>query len=126
MTDAEFWEIVESIGWSTRDQDWSDLRMKLVAGLTSVQAEGVWWIFRHKVRELDRVVNEWEATHDTKFPLDGEDRVDLLAHVVGLGRAEFQASCLVPDTLVSRARRSDFQPGLLAAIPSASDYHPKP
>jgi len=121
MSDAEFWSIVSWIKWTT-PPDWAAVRASLLVILKPLQAEGLWWTFRRKMQELDRVVNEWEMEHNVVFPLDGEDRVDLLSFIVGLGKDDYYAAFKMPEIVVSRAKRSDFVPGILTAIPSASDY----
>ena len=121
MSDADFWAIIDGIEW-TVPPDWAAVRASLFGKLQPLQAEGLWWTFRFKMRELDRVVNEWEMEHNVVFPLEGEDRVDLLAFIVGLGEADYRAAFKMPEIIVARAKRSDFVSGILTAIPSASAY----
>lgn len=125
MPDQEFWAIISAIEW-TVPPDWPAVRASLVGKLEPITAEGLWWVFRFKIRELDRVVNEWEMEHNVVFPLEGEARVDLLAFIVGLGEADYHAAFKMPQVIIARAKRSDFVPGILQAIPSASDYHRSP
>ena len=125
MSDAEFWSIIAGIEW-TVPPDWAVVREGLIGKLTPIEAEGLWWVFRFKMRELDRVVNEWEMEHNVVFPLQGEDRVDLLSFIVGLGEADYHAAFKMPEVVVARAKRSDFVPGILTAIPSASAYPRSP
>lgn len=125
MSDAEFWAIISGIEW-TVPPDWAAVRATLIGKLEPTQAEGLWWTFRLKMRELDRVVNEWEMEYNVVFPLQGEDRVDLLSFIVGLGEADYHAAFKMPEVVIARAKRSDFVPGILTAIPSASDYSREP
>lgn len=124
MTDREFWEVIAAIEW-TVPPEWHLIREHLVGKLHPVQAEGLWWTFRFKLRELDLVVASWEQESGNLLALGEDDRDDVLAFIVGLGEADYTAACAMPELVAARAKRADFVPGFLKAIPSASDYDRK-
>jgi hypothetical protein len=54
--------------------------------------------------------------------LGGDSFGDLIAHIVGLGKREFDAVMRNPQRAIDRAHRGDFKESFAYAIPSKRDY----
>lgn len=136
MEDSKFWSIVHQVDWpnicdSKRPYDIGKERMKKFLPTVEVMSE-----FRNsfdaKTNCLYTKLMEWEnkgecwhsGGNERSFGLGDDSFGDLIAHIVGLGQAEFEAVLAKPELAHSRARKHEFVESFSYCIPYDDDYAP--
>lgn len=116
MSESEFWKITEPYGWGTKTKDYKAIEKDLLRKLSPDEAEDLRDAFdklKSKLyKALDKVV---EGLGD-----DGFD--DLLSHIVGMGKREYDATLKNPERGAARANKYDFSESFAYALPHKSDY----
>ena len=120
MNDAKFWEIVKTVNWA-KDCNYKRIKHWMLNNLTLEEAMAFRKIASQKWALLDNLVGE-------RNPANGGDdsHSDLLYHVVGLGKKEFEAH--LDDFLLLAARGSSYgseegyTESFSYAIPYEDDY----
>jgi len=107
MTNKKFWTITEPLGWGTLTTDTDKVEKQLVKTLTLDQIEAL----RDKFDELKAELYDVLDSHVHGCGDDGFD--DLLSHIIGLGRSEFEACKKDPK----RARKIDYTESFSYCIP---------
>jgi len=93
-----FWDLVDSIGWGTRDH------------------------FDQAQEYLIECLESWEdEDEDRSFGVSDDGFQDLTAHIVGLGEAEYSKVCKDPRLAVTRASNRDYTESFRYALPQV-DY----
>ena len=114
MTDQHFWEIVGALRWQD-DFNYERIKRELMLDRfnTAESIEPFRRIYEEKVGSLKDALGD--------FCCDSFD--DVTAHIVGLGRAEYEAA-LANDAKLARERLDggDYRESFAYAIPHASDY----
>lgn len=115
----EFWAEVAKIGWGTKTTDIRKVKLALLRTWTPEKAARVREVFyalsRHLYRVLDKVV---DGVGD-----DGFD--DLRAHIIGLGRKEFERVLKKPTLAQERINRRDYVESFSYCLPyGAEDWEP--
>ncbi|MEX2443121.1 MAG: hypothetical protein WD492_05930 [Alkalispirochaeta sp.] len=111
MTENEFWRIVAEIGWPEADDD--EAKYQFMKTYPPAVAEQFSEIFGEKKRALRRaggvqaVCDSWD---------------DTLAHIVGLGREEWQRNMDHPHLMVEREEALQYRESFAYCIPFADDY----
>lgn len=121
MPEGAFFALIEPLGWGTRSCDRVALA-KALAGRTTLPerlaAEGCFWSLR---RRLHQRIEAWEGDGGEQIPAGDDSFGDLLSHVIGLGRAEFEATLAEPDRARDRAERRDYQESFAHVLLGASE-----
>lgn len=111
MTEEEFWEIVESIGWPETHYDVAKRRfMETHPKETAAAFAG---LFRRFKQELYKRAGRTAVS-------DSCD--DTLAHIVGLGRAEYRRNMDAPHLVREREDRLDYRESFAYCIPFEDEY----
>ncbi len=111
LTDNLFWEIVTEIGWPRRDID--AVKLMLMRTYPPETMEAMHITFCNKKAELARA-----AAVD--FCCDSWD--DTRAHIVGLGREEFQHNLDNPALILERESHGDYIESFAYCLPFPQDY----
>jgi hypothetical protein len=133
MPEAEFWKIVDDLGWGTRTTDFKALKKQLLRNLSPNQAEGMRTTFAQLRGKLYRTLTEWEEEGDTwmetgkhgnprSFGLGDDSFGDFLAHIIGMGKREYAAALKNPQLALDRARKGAFEESFAYVLPYTSDY----
>ena len=127
--DTAFFDLTEPLGWGTKTTDYKDLNLQLFR----LDRGGV----ASRLRAFDKPINtRWLKEHlgsltdllHTAAVRDlGEDPCcdswsDTLAHIVGLGRHEFQRCMYEPQKIVDRAEAGDYKESFSYALPYDVEY----
>jgi hypothetical protein len=117
MNQTTFWSIVESSGWGTKTQDHKKLQKELLKKLTKREAEHVREIFEQLKSKLYDKVTNWEEETENSVGLGDDSFDDLLSHIVGLGKQEYEATMMDPQRAYERARKRLFKRVLCVCPP---------
>ena len=134
MSDAEFWDVIADIGWDGKSQDWDKIKKKLLTTLSPDQIESLNGAFEKAKGGLYKKIDLWEKEEEIEAEEDGrrprtlglgdDSFSDLISHIVGLGKAEYDAVMKNPELAYKRAvgRGPDgFTESFSYAIPFKSD-----
>jgi len=138
----EFWAIVEKVKWdeltavkdsgrAKEDRSYEVGKRRLLEVLPTLE---VLRAFDAHYREVSEAlyknqtewVNEGYGRNRSARTCDlGDDSFgDLLAHIVGLGREEYEASLAEPERVQSRGLHYHFSESFSYCLPSESEYEP--
>lgn len=120
MTEARFWELVESAEWKNAGKrGYNDAKVKLLIHLSPIEVQELEDMFYEKMNELADI----EKRFDREIKGVSDDSwSDLRAHVIGLGEWEYRSTLNDFDRLQKRANDRDFVESFAYAIPSMNDY----
>lgn len=120
FTDAEGWALVDKIGWGksyqTLDTDVVKYRLAASLGLERSEAFSAW--VDTKEHALYRAIDNWEKKFHKNFDLGDDSFGDLISHIVGCGKAEYDAILANPGLAYDRARKDNFGEKFSYCVPS--------
>ncbi len=111
MQDTVFWRMVEEMGWPEVFYD--EAKYRFMLRYRPDVAEEFMQVFLAKKAEL-RSVGRVQAVSD------GWD--DTLAHIIGLGKTEWEQNRANPTLMFEREESLDYKESFAYCIPSADDY----
>jgi hypothetical protein len=127
-----FWDLVELAGWTGRGPDaLSGPAGRLAKVLKTDRSRRRFeQLYRAHHRILYNRLNDWEREQeDLGDPKDfntGDDGFsDLISHIIGLGRSEYQAAMKDPMVAYERARARDYYESFSYVFHELLPYKPK-
>jgi hypothetical protein len=115
MNEQEFWALVEDIGWGTKTTDFNTVQKRLLKELTPEQMEAASDHFRTFKMQLYDVAEE-DIQHVSDDGLS-----DLLSHIVGLGKEEFEACLKDFNRIQARACNRLYTESFSYCLPDPED-----
>jgi len=123
MGDSEFWKEVEAIKWARPSTNYRDISKKLLLEWTPEKAKA----FHEKMNQLRGKL--YKAITDAEkrgvieqIPVGDDSFSDLLHHIIGLGKREYDAVMKDPKKALDRVRRDDFVESFGYAIPHPGEW----
>jgi len=119
-----FWEIVEGINWG-KDHDKMDLgKMKRHLMTTFPKAEVLGLQERHSEMRglLAQTLRSWEKETGEEIDAFGDSWDDLVDHIVGCGKEEFDATVKDPSRAARRYDDHEYQESFTYCLPWKEDY----
>jgi hypothetical protein len=117
MTEAAFWRITEPYGWGTKTTNDKRILKDLTKKLSPEEAIELRGTYRHLYDKLSNAVEAYEAKHRVYTELGDDSFGDLIAHIIGMGKAEYHAALRSPARAIARARKHDFKESFAYALP---------
>ena len=122
MENAEFWGIIDLALWApdfNTDVSKRELKLRLPALAHLKQ-------FRDKFTKLynslyNTVIKHEQAT-ETSCGVGDDGFSDLLHHIIGLGKEEYEKAMKKPSLVIERTQRDDYTESFAYAIPYDDDY----
>lgn len=111
IDENQFWEMVETVGWPNVDVDAAKLDLMLRYDSQTTATFRI--VFNLKKAELTRAAAvDWccDSWDDTR------------AHIVGLGRTEYERHLMNPATIRGRHQNGDFKESFAYCLPFPDDY----
>jgi hypothetical protein len=123
----QFWKLVQEIDWphhSEREQRqarsaWLRARVSMADALAAGNRA------RQLQSELQRRIETWEKRKGGSIGLGDDLFGDLCAHIVGLGKAEYQRVSSNPALAKARATSGDFRENFNYVFSAARDLYPR-
>jgi len=127
MSESAFWKFIEPFGWGTKTTDYDAIEKAIMRRLTADQAEELSEAFHRLKGRLYKRVDDWQRDNDRHLGVGDDGFDDLLSHIVGLGKREYDAVMKDPELAYQRAQarygsKDGFEESFSYAIPSAIDY----
>ncbi|HUU88870.1 MAG TPA: DUF4240 domain-containing protein [Candidatus Glassbacteria bacterium] len=116
MTEERFWKIVEECGWGTKTIDDKAIKKILLKELSKEEAKEFTDIKRKFMAQLDKKLAKVISN------LGDDSYGDLLSHIIGLGKAEFEAVLNDPQLAKIRAEKYQFVESFSYVFPYDKDY----
>lgn len=119
-----FWQIVAKAHWAP-DFDFrvSERNLRLALG-NAQTAEAFGDRYREVRGALSRRIEQKEDASGESLGVSDDGLSDLVAHIIGLGRDEYEHSMEVYGHVVDRVRHRRYTESFSYAIPSAEHYAP--
>ena len=118
-----FWSLVEQIDWATRSKGSTDEGKRFVLGLLSQEEAEA---FRDQMQalesDLSRRFDAYAAEKGVQYGLGDDSWSDMLSHIIGLGREEYEANLAHPSLALARANAGDYRESFHYIIPWGDDY----
>lgn len=116
MPEAEFWKVVEPYGWGTKTTDYKKIKKDLISRFSLEESESLSETFKAIKGRLYKAL-------DRKVSGVGDDSFDdLLSHIIGMGKKEYDAVMKNPALAQDRVNRRDFVESFSYALPYSNDY----
>jgi hypothetical protein len=116
MSESEFWKLTEPYGWGTKTKNYKPIKKDLMSKLSPDKADDLNQTFRALTGRLDKALSKVvEGLGDDGYS-------DLLAHIVGMGKREYERNLKNPQLANERANKYDFAESFSYAIPHKEDY----
>jgi hypothetical protein len=113
-----FWSITEPFGWGTKTTDNDAIEAALMRTLSADEADRLSGVFGKLKYALDKLLGK-----RTDIDVGGDDSWDdFLSHIVGLGRAEYEAVLADPMLAVERGNKGKYTESFAYCLPCAADY----
>jgi len=107
----EFWAAVERINWpglcQDEEIDFNEIREFLLKEFGEDSCKCFFGLHRRKYRALQELMRAYDKNNEAQVSDDG--LWDLCAHIVGLGKEEYEAALLNPRIIVDRGRSNKYR-----------------
>lgn len=123
MNDEQFWNIVDSIGWpalASRDERiaFGRIKLDLMRKYPAETMDAFFDVKMKKAGKLYRVIRAYNELHGEKIVSGGDSGDDLIAHVIGSGKAVYDKAMVEPESLIG----IDYVESFAYCIPYPSEY----
>jgi hypothetical protein len=115
-----FWELVKSAAWAS-DFNYVRIKIQLMKSLTATAQNEYETIFNKMTGVLAKTIDQYCEENDTTIGCGDDSFSDLVAHIVGLGQAEYDAAIKDPGIAVKRASKGQYKESFAYSVPSALD-----
>lgn len=123
MTEERFWAIVEMADWPARQTEDSDRgKIFLMSRLDRGEVHQLRGIYESLSNDLWLAVGNHLKSTDQVIGVGDDGYGDLVAHVIGLGRAEYEKAMADPQVVVERGRARKFASNFSYILPWPQDY----
>lgn len=120
MTATEFFAITEPYGWGTKTTNYKVIEKDLLKKLPPEKVKGLSDALRTLTGKLWEAVREWAYETGYDDYIGGDSGDDCAAHVIGLGKAEYEACLKDPGRFIKRYEEGKFKESFSYAIPYES------
>ena len=121
MSPAQFWTAVDQARWG-QDYGYDRIKDFFLERFSQEETEAFRETFNDLKRALGDELSQWAKDEDKSFNLGDDSWGDLLAHIIGLGKREYEATMRDPSRALNRERRGDYKESFVYSIPYPGDY----
>jgi hypothetical protein len=119
---VDLWKLVELADWPARQYGTAeDGKMLLMARLTAGEVEEFEVLLRDEATTLRDAVVELAENTRQSLCIGDDDLDDLVYHIIGLGRAEYDRALSDPQRVIDRGESRDYTEGFSRAMPRPED-----
>ena len=120
-SEADLWKYVAELGWGSKSTDYKSMQKGLQTKSKNFQEQFAAFV-RRKKDKVSKIINDFEDEigMGTKIPHPYSDDgfMDLTAHIVGLGKKEFDRVCKSPALAIERANDDAYEECFLYVLQS--------
>jgi hypothetical protein len=120
----QFWSLVEEIDWGNNcgGREYEQISVRLMREKDPNWVKEASAIRYALVSELSKRLSYWEQEPGNRIDLGDDSFSDLLNHIVGLGKEEFEKSLEDLSRIKRRANEYDFKESFSYCFPHEGDY----
>lgn len=123
ILEPSFWMLVDKIGWGTKTTDFEAVQKAIMLKYSPLEAEALGDIKDKLFHALYQRLDQWEDTEEGKpFEMGDDSFSDLVNHIIGLGKREYDAVMKDPKRAWERAMKGLYEESFSYVFPSHSDY----
>lgn len=122
MSEADFWKLIEPYGWGRKTIDYKPIKKSLLGKVPQDEAQALSDAFGKLKGSLAKAVSKWERENDKQLPVSDDGFDDLLSHIIGMGKREYEAALKDPAKVFERANKGDYKESFAYALPYKTDY----
>lgn len=122
MSDAEFWKIVEMLKWGRPKTDYRRMQKQLMRMWRPEDAKAFRTTMDKLYGALDKAFSKWENEERKRVELGDDGYSDLLHHIIGLGKREYDKVMKDPSLAYDRGQKLKFTESFSYAIPHETDW----
>lgn len=111
----EFWAEVEKIGWVTKTENTDEVKARLLREWPKEKTVRMRAVFRALMARLYTTLGGVSGVSDDGFS-------DLRAHIIGLGKVEYERVLYDPDLAQQRANKNAYTESFSYCLPYETDY----
>ena len=115
VDDSEFWQIVEEVDWA-RDFDYKRISKELKKLYSASQRKEIEKLAEKKADALDKAISGWCDSKGKGVPCGDDSYSDLRYHIIGLGKAKYDAVMRNPQKGYKMADNSEYVESFLYAL----------
>jgi len=104
LADDIGWHIIKEIGWGTKSTDYEELGKFIKNNYTKIEIKNLHEFVGTKVEILYALLDN----NNIFLGIGDDSKGDLLKHIVGLGKEEYEKVCKNPKLIERRAKKRDF------------------
>ena len=124
MSTSNFWTAVDQAGWS-RDHNYKRIKELFLERFTQREADAFRATFQDLQHTLGDTLSQWAEDNDKEFGLGDDSWGDFLAHIIGMGKHEYDVVMRDPDRGYERAVNGSYKESFSYGIPYKDDYAEK-
>lgn len=127
LSDARFWEIVDQIDWRSMTGplargesphiNFEAIRCELLLRHDESTIHRLEKAWNNKRKRLMKRIQEWENETGQSLPAGDDAFIDLVNHIIGLGKAEYDAVLKDPDLAMKRAEAANYEESFAYTLP---------
>lgn len=121
-SETEFFDIIEQYGWGTKTVDYDAIKRDIMSKFTKSQSNQLQATFTILYRRLYNFVTLYEKQNDVSCDCGDDSFDDLLSHIIGMGRNEYNNSLDNPGLVIDRAHKYNFTESFAYALPTNYSY----
>jgi hypothetical protein len=107
LTESQCWQHIANLGWGIQDCDYERIQKILYSTLPKDEIEQFSEFVHAKIGDLYDIFLPRAINGD--YNMGDDSFSDLLAHIVGMGKAYYEVVLEVPDLVQIRALKLDFE-----------------
>jgi len=119
---SDFWKLVDKIGWGTKTTDTDAIEKAIMLKYSPQEAAALGNIRSQLFDDLYDRLDRWGDAEDMSFGVGDDGFSDLINHIIGLGKREYDAVMKDPKRGWERAQKGTYTESFSYAFPSRSDY----
>lgn len=112
---AEFWTDIKPFGWGTKTTDHVAIERRLLREWTPEKARKAQDVFQHLQSKMFKALRNVREVSEDSFG-------DLVAHIIGLGQAEYEAVLADPMLAQERASTGNYAESFSYALPFSTSF----
>ena len=120
ITEALFWKFVGEFNWPKNFNDYDKIKYKFLTDYPEF-AEAFRNMCVSKVSDLYDAVKKWEDDGVNNVDVSDDGLSDLLWHIVGMGKTQFEKHLKTPALIAKRATNSGYKESFCYAVPGLLD-----
>ena len=121
MSTSNFWTAVDQAGCG-RDHNYKRIKELFLERFTQREADEFRATFSDLKAKLEQKLDRWAEDNDKEFGLGDDSWGDFLAHIIGMGKHEYDVVMRDPDRGYERAVNGNFKESFSYGIPYKDDY----